>query len=312
MTTRILRNIDLNLLVILQAIYEIGHLGKVSKKLNLTQSAISHSLARLRDYYGDPLFVRTKSGMVPTELTKKIAPELDVALAAITKTLLRKKNRFNPKQESREFVLAMGEFSNHLLLTDVQRILAEDAPKIKLKLAKGFGLDNIMGMRDGSISLALEWLPFELQDFKIQPFMEQSFCVIFRNEHPLAQNSFEKNWFADFPLVCVNPRKHKNALIQKLIQEFNVKPEKTLNVQSMISIPQIVAESNYIGIVTKSIAQKAGKYFPITRIDMPEEFPIVSINMVWHHSMDEDEGHKWLRQLIFERFSQISKSHQTL
>ncbi|MFK7827176.1 MAG: LysR family transcriptional regulator [Oligoflexales bacterium] len=308
MTSRTLRNIDLNLLVIFQAIYEIGHLGKVSKKLSLTQSAISHSLARLRDFYGDPLFVRTKSGMIPTEFTKKIAPEVKEALTAVSRTILHKRTPFDPSCEVREFVLAMGEFSNYFLLTDFYRFLAEQAPNISLKLAKGFGLDNIAGMRAGSIHLALEWLPFELSDFKMRPFLKESFSIIFRKNHPLASKGFDGSWFKDFPLICVNPREHKSAIIQKLINVFEVKAEKILNVQSMLSIPQIVAESNHIGIVTKSIATKAVKYFPIVKIEMPKAHPSASINMVWHHSMDNDEGHKWLRQIISEHCSKKASS----
>ena len=305
MTTKILRNIDLNLLVVLQAIYEIGHLGKVSKKLNLTQSAISHSLARLRDFYGDPLFVRTKAGMIPTEFTKKIAPSVSEALTAITKTLLHKSSSFNPSSESREFVIAMGEFFDFILLTDIHAKLAAEAPNIRLKLAKGFGLENIEGMKEGSIHLALEWLPFSSADFMSRPFIHERCCLILNKGHPLVDKSFDMSWFHQYRLVCVNPRNHKNAPILNLIKKFAIDFDDTLKVQSMMSIPQIVAESSHIGLVTRSIAARASKYFPINMVDMDADFPSVSGNLIWHHSMDQDEGHKWLRKIIFEHYAAL-------
>lgn len=305
MTTKILRNIDLNLLVVLQAIHELGHLGKVSKKLNLTQSAVSHSLARLRDFYGDPLFVRTKSGMVPTELAKKIAPAVNEALTAVTQTLHYKNQSFDPTSMSREFVLAMGEFFDFIFLTDIHTKLSEEAPNIRLKFERGFGLENIESMKTGNIHLALEWIPIVSSDFIVKPFVEESFYIILNHSHPLVGQSFKRSWFDKFPLICVAPRSHKSAPIQALIEQLDITKEQILKVKSMMSIPQIVAESNHIGLVTRSVAMKASKYFPINKIELEEGLPKACGNLIWHRSMNNDEGHKWLRRLIIEHYSNI-------
>src|SRR5215469_10948645 len=100
--------IDLNLLVVLEAIYAQGGVSRAADKLNLTQPAISHALSRLRAFFDDPLFVRDGRGLAPTPLTRNLIEPLSRSLAALA-AVLDGAGRFNPGETQAQFTLAMRD-----------------------------------------------------------------------------------------------------------------------------------------------------------------------------------------------------------
>src|SRR5215472_15514613 len=127
--------VDLNLLVVLEAIYTQGGVSRAADKLNLTQPAISHALARLRELFDDPLFVRDGRGLAPTPLTRNLIEPLRRSLSSLG-AVLDSAGRFDPRQTQAQFTLAMRNPAEVMVLPRLVRRIAAAAPLIDLRIVQ--------------------------------------------------------------------------------------------------------------------------------------------------------------------------------
>ena len=126
-----LARVDLNLFVVFEAIFTLGGITAAAGKLNLSQSAVSHALARLRALYDDPLFERTSRGMVPTPLARTLIGDLRIALKSMEGTLQRT-GHFDPSTTQRRFTVAMGDGLDSFLLPALMERIVPAAPGIEI------------------------------------------------------------------------------------------------------------------------------------------------------------------------------------
>src|SRR5829696_1934802 len=150
-----LSRIDLNLLVVLDAIVAEGGVSRAAERLNLTQPAVSHALARLRELFDDPLFVREGRTLVPTVLTKRLVEPLRQSLQALG-TLIEKGESFDPAQTRTGFTVSMRDPMEVLILPRMMRRLSREAPGIDLRTVqvRRRGLET--GLADGTLDAALD------------------------------------------------------------------------------------------------------------------------------------------------------------
>ncbi len=205
-----MRNIDLNLLLVFDALLQHRSVTKVARHLNLTQSAVSHALRRLRETLEDPLFVRSGNTLHLTPRAKQMAPGIHDGLARIRATMIA--TEFNPTTAKRMFTVAAGSYFCSLVIPKLVSHVRETAPGIRFRIVP-VSSDLMDALSKGSIDLALggfERVPNEL-----------SMEVLFREE-----------------LVWVASR-HRNAKGQKLT------PETIVRAQYLSAMPRFIFEMNY-------------------------------------------------------------------
>lgn len=152
-----LRRIDLNLLVILDALLSEQHVTRAAERLHLSQPAVSHALARLRDLLGDALLVRQGSSLVPTARALELAMPLAEALAQVQALL--EPNRFDPASAKRTFRVAMSDYSAAIFLPGLVRTLRREAPGIDLQIIQASREGMLDGVLNGDIDLAAGVFP---------------------------------------------------------------------------------------------------------------------------------------------------------
>ena len=152
-----LRRVDLNLLVILDALLSEQHVTRAAERLHLSQPAVSHALGRLRDLLGDPLLVRQGGGLVATARALELAAPLADALVQVQSLLAP--NRFDPASARRTFRLAMSDYGAALLLPGLVRALREQAPGIDLAITHASREGMQEGVLSGEIDLAAGVFP---------------------------------------------------------------------------------------------------------------------------------------------------------
>jgi DNA-binding transcriptional LysR family regulator len=124
---------DLNLLVLFEAVMEARHVGRAAARLNLSPSAVSHALGRLRALLGDPLFLRTPKGVVPTERAERLAPEIADILARV-RGVVASAEPFDPACSTRRFVVGAPDAVSAVLLPSLLRRLEREAPGVDLSV----------------------------------------------------------------------------------------------------------------------------------------------------------------------------------
>ena len=177
-----LRTLDLNLLLVFDAIYGERSISKAALKLHLSQPTVSNALARLRERLGDPLFERQGQGMRPTPRAKKLAEPIRQALHTLERGL-RDDDTFDFAHSEREFVIAVEDYGESVILPGFVRWLSEVAPRIRIHIRTDGGAPLRAELREGQVDLALDYceevprLPTELVQRAIELFQAAGFSA---------------------------------------------------------------------------------------------------------------------------------------
>ncbi len=153
MTTR-LAAIDLNLLVALDALLAEGSVTRAGRRIGLSQPAMSHALARLRDLLGDPVLVRSPYGMRPTALAAELAPRAR-ELCKLAERVLLERAAFSPATAERRFVVAASDYVGVVLLPELTRAMLAAAPGVQLRIRSLPGRLPIEELAAGEIDLVI-------------------------------------------------------------------------------------------------------------------------------------------------------------
>ncbi len=178
-----LRRIDLNLLVILDALLSEQHVTRAAARLHLSQPAVSHALARLRDLLGDPLLVRAGAGLVPTSRAMELMAPLTEALAQVQSLLAP--NAFDPATTRRTFRLAMSDYGAAIVLPGLIRTLRSEAPGIDLQISHASREGMLDGILNGDIDIAVGVFPEMPNELRSTPLFEEHYaCLVDRDSLP--------------------------------------------------------------------------------------------------------------------------------
>ncbi len=178
-----LRRIDLNLLVILDALLSEQHVTRAAERLHLSQPAVSHALARLRDLLGDPLLVRAGASLVPTPQALELMAPLAEALAQVQSLLAP--NTFDPATARRTFRLAMSDYGAAIVLPGLIRTLRREAPGIDLQISHASREGMLEGVLNGDIDVAAGVFPEMPNELRSTPLFEEHYvCLVDRNSLP--------------------------------------------------------------------------------------------------------------------------------
>ena len=179
-----LRSLDLNLLTVFEAIYELGTVSGAADRLALSQSATSHALSRLREACKDDLFVRTRQGLSPTPVAKEMYPAIKQALDALRATLAEASG-FDPAQSQRRFRISIPHPMGPFYALDLRAAAAAVAPGIVLTfdtVSRPVDLED--NLRDGIVDIAIDWLPVELDPFVNRKLFDDQVVLLARSDHP--------------------------------------------------------------------------------------------------------------------------------
>ena len=182
-----LRSLDLNLLTVFEAIYELGAVSGAADRLALSQSATSHALSRLREACKDDLFVRGRQGLSPTPVAKEMFPAIKQALEALRATLAEASG-FEPARSQRQFRVSIPHPMGPLYALALREAVATVAPGIVLTfdtVSRPVDLED--NLRDGVVDIAIDWLPVTLDPFINKKLFDDQVVLLARSDHPSVQ-----------------------------------------------------------------------------------------------------------------------------
>ncbi len=299
-----IKDVDLNLLAVFSAIYKDENISRAAERLGLSQPATSNALNRLRKLLDDPLFIRTGRGVLPTARAHALAEPIEKALDLI-QTSINEKPAFNYADSTRSFELAMSDYSEFLILSKLIEWAGEAAPKLRFNIWPIDGADIPDAFSRGKIDLAIGNIPFLQDNYRRQRLFEEDFVAIVRRGHPLAKDAITEEEFVSYPHIVFSPRSSRGAQIDQLLKEQNLTRLVALQIPNYLSMPPLVAKSNYIAPIPFRIAQAFRDSFPIKIVKLPVSFKPVTISQFWHEQTHNDAGLRWLRSLLFELCQRI-------
>ncbi|MDQ0586398.1 LysR substrate-binding domain-containing protein [Variovorax paradoxus] len=308
---------DLNLLKVFDAVYEERNLVLAGKRLNLTQSAVSHALGRLRELVGDELFMRTGKGMVPTGRAAAMAPALRDALRRIETTL--GVEPFAPAESTRRFVIAANDHLTSVIIAPLSRELQHVAPGVELVIRPSTRLDLAEQIDLGRIDLAIGIFAQVPDRLNSRTLMSQGEAILMRRGHPASRRKLTLRDMAKYPLVTVSVGGQEEGAVggfilerglarqsemfdrqalEEALQAEQEAPHARVTVPHSLAIPELLRDTDMLSIVPASLAVALVKDRDLLRRQPPYQSGTSTIRAVWHRRDEHDAAHVWLLDMV--------------
>jgi DNA-binding transcriptional LysR family regulator len=293
-----LRALDLNLLVILDALLREGGVTGAAARLNLTQPAVSIALRRARAVFGDPLLVRSGAGMRPTPVAEALAPRLAEALAGVSSLFAARS--FDPATATRDFVLSASDLAEILVLPGLVSALYAAAPGVGLTVRS---VDSVplqsSEARDGQLDLTIGGMPLPGPPYLGAVLFEDDFVILARTGHPAMSRPLSVETFAALPQALVSPQgSTPGGPIDTALAGFGLKRRIALSLTRFAALPAVLAQSDLVACVPRALAARPAFSGPVCSHDLPFASPGYALRMLWHRRHDADPAHRWLRSTV--------------
>lgn len=295
------RQLDLNLLELFDTVYRLRNLTAAGQRLGLSQSAVSYGLAKLREMYGDALFVRMQRGVQPTSFADQLADPVVAALDIVRGTL--SKTTFVPTEAKYDFKLAMSDIGERMFLPQLSGWLAKRAPRATLETRSPSMPELHGGLANGEIDLAVGFIPTLGKQIAQQTLFREKFVYLVRKGLVGNAPSLSIAQVKRLPHVIANPPGTEHgAAVEKVLSAARVRAPIVLRVGSFLSLGPIVAGTDLVAPVPANLAAVLTDYLPLRAFAAPVRFPDFDVCMYWHQRFHQDPVNVWLRQGIASLF----------
>jgi DNA-binding transcriptional LysR family regulator len=300
-----LRDLDLNLLLVLHHVLRQGSASAAAQSLGLTQPAISNALKRLRQSLGDELFVRSAQGLTPTPYALQLAEPVAHALQGL-QTALTQRDHFDAAHSQRVFRVSMTDIGEIHFMPALMDALRREAPGVRIETVRPHDTVLKAAMAAGDIDLAVGPLP-DLQSgfFQRQLFVHQYVCL-FRADHPQAQAPLSLAQFSALEHVDVVQAHTAHADVQQRLARAGVQRVVRLQLPHFIALGPILQRSDLIATVPQRLAQGLQAPFGLVSSVHPVALPEITIRLFWHVRQHRDPANQWLRQCFIRLFAEDS------
>lgn len=292
-----LSRVDLNLFVVLEAIYREGNITRAGQQLNLTQPAISHALKRLRDLLQDPLFIRKGPHMVPTPFTRNMIEQVRQALQILEVSLSESRN-FVPEHTRRNFHLSLWEYAEALILPPLLRCLTHIAPGMSITTLRVRRRDLETELASGSVDLAID-IPMTTSDrIRHKWLLNEPFVVIARHGHPAIADKLDLDTYLAQRHIQVSSRRHGPSLVDVELSRRGLHRQVFLRIQHNLTACMVVSQTDMLLTLPERHAQLLNPSLMNQVYPFPLEGPRLEAHLYWHESVENDPANRWLREEI--------------
>jgi len=296
---------DLNLLPVFMALFGERNVTRAAEQLGITQPALSNALKRLRETMGDPLFVRERYGMQPTQMAQDLAPVIGAALAAIDEAV-RGQLDFDPSKADRLFLIAPNSLIEFVLMPAIVARLREIAPGIRLRLAP-FGNDlTEAGVVSGTTAMVIGRITDPPDNLVVQHLMDDGLACVVRADHPLVGERLTKEAYEQLRHVNVLPPGRLRAGLFRTLEERGLKRDVAVSVTHFLAVPEMIAATDYCATLPRLICRHLADDKRLRVVEPPVDLGTFPVEMAWHVRYRNDPAHRWLRSLIADMARELA------
>lgn len=297
----IFENLDLNLMRVFYYIYETKSVFLAAEKLNISQSACSHSLARLRERLDDELFIRINSKMVPTEraclLAESVIPAINQLQSGLNKSV-----PFDPSVGEHHFVLSGYDFSIWCLMPKLTAYLATNHPNIRVRLVQSNEQIPTEKLESGDIDIALGFDHDIEQSNQIgnQVWLVGKYCIAMDHHHSVLTkgNSLQLEDFLSHSHILTTPWNEQRGIVDKTLAKMNKKRKVAVTIPSVLSAPYLLKNTEYFLAAPEIYIQTLADTLQVAYLEPPFAIPDFQIKLYWHKVREKEPKVHWLINLL--------------
>lgn len=289
--------IDFNLFQVFIIIYDEGNLTRASEVLHLTQPAISHSLSRLREAFGDPLFVRRGTRMEPTPKARSMVDQVRRSITELRQTL-EPNERYDYANSRRTFRLALRDITEAACLPDLMQVVESKAPNIRIisQRVERKRIESLL--TSGKLDLAMDvFLPFGDQ-IHHKLFRQDRFVVVARKGHPAMKEGLGLNAYLAAQHILVSTRSEGLGLEDANFAKQGHTRKIALRSQHFFIACHTVQHTDYLVTMPESYAQVVNRGLATETHPLPIPVPQIDVFLYWHQQAENDPANRWLRDQL--------------
>lgn len=293
-------NIDLKLLAVVNELHKTRSVSQTAENLDLSQSAISMSLAKLRKHFNDPLFVRTSSGMNPTPHAVELIGLLKSA-EGILQTALDLHVVFDPMTSDRRFNVYSTDIAQVTLMPKLMQRLKKLAPNVGIDLRR-LSESTSKYLESGQADLAIGFVLPMGAGFCQQRLFKEKFVCVLRRDHPRVGDTLSIDQFQDETHLAITTCGTGHGVLEKTLEAKNISRRIGLTVPSFLGITSIITNLDYLAILPEQLARHLAAGGNIKILPLPFSMPSYHIMQHWHERYTQDPASRWLRSVIANLF----------
>jgi len=288
-----LRSLDLNLLVILDAIYKEGNVTRAASRVGLSQPATSNALTRLRGHLKDELFLRSPDGLRPTPRVLELAPQLHTLLTELE--YLLDPVTFDP------------ETAVNSIIPPLLNILTKEAPGIRIQVIPSVGR-SLEALDNGDIDFASATISKIPERFDHARMIEDRYVCLVRKGHPLAEQGVTLSQYAKMSHLLVSPIGDPKGFVDVELAKSGLTREISLVLSEFSAAPPVVASSDLVLTAPARLLNQLVTPKHVI-LDCPVETPLQfrSLDLIWHDRLSRHPAKEWIRNAIFRAAENASK-----
>ena len=297
-----LRNFDLNLLLVFDALLRERSVIRAADALALSQPALSHALNRLRYLLKDRLFIRTPEGMMPTPRAEQLALPIRKALNDLQLALEMEK--FSPATADRRFVIAVNNYAAVSLAGPIVAACQAQAPKVRLSVRPSGTLDLAELLERGQLDLAISAVGAPAERFVSSPLVQDHYVAVFRRGHPTLRRKLTLAAFAELSHLSISSSGEDLSFVDRILASHG-KTRSIVLETPYLSAGVMLVQSNLVAVLGRKLAQEFRRAYPIELRELPFDGKKLQSTMLWHRRLDDQPAHRWLRETIIAAANSI-------
>ncbi|MCE9672674.1 LysR family transcriptional regulator [Myxococcus stipitatus] len=292
-----LAGINLNLAVALDALLTEMNVTKAAAKLGITQSAMSHTLAQLRELLGDALLIRGRGGMVRTPRADQLAAPLHRGLLEVQRAL-RNESTFEPRASARRFTIASGDYFAAALLPRLLELLDQEAPHVDLTVRPLVVSQAPAQLESGEVDLIIGAFPEPAPALRQARLFSEDFVCVVRRDHPVVRNSLDLDTYLGLPHVLISPKGEGAGAVDVALERVGRTRRIGLRLPYFLTAVLSVVRSNHVLTAPRKLAELFVDLGPLRLLPPPVALRPFDVFQVWHERFDDDPAHRWLRSML--------------
>lgn len=294
-------HLDLNLLRVFFAIWDLRSLTAAGDRLGLTQPAISHALRRLRERFGDPLFIRAANRMLPTDAAVRLHEPLDQAFELLNRAL-QSSASFDPRVTERTFRVAMSDIAEAYILPRLMNELSRVSPFVRVDVVPLIPERVVSSMRSGEIDLAIGSISALSKDcISVDTFSDRYICMV-RAGHPIAKTRLSRSSFATLRFFFARTTSAIYQLAEQWLDNEDNRPRIAVR-GHFTTAPEIIRHSDLAAIFPRLLALDLYRAADFRLLELPFDLPVMDVKVHSHPRFANDSGIRWMCQTIAKLLS---------
>ncbi len=299
------RQLDLNLLRVLCAVYRLGSVTEAGRQLALSQPATSNALARLRTFFDDELFVRSPSGLHPTRLAQRVVPDVMAQLRMLELTVLSAEV-FEASSSAVHWRLSLSDLGEMMFLPQLAHALREQSPHSQVSNVSVAATRVDAALDAHEVDLAIGILAPSHKAIASELLFQEHFVAItasqWRPGSGRVRTALSQRQLAAASLAVAAPAATFHGSVELMLTQLQLVDRVMLRARHYGALPELVTRTDLMAIVPLMYANSLAPRYDVRIWELPDHGPSYDVYMLWHQTASQDPAHAWLRALVRKLF----------